>query len=36
VRPDRPIATAEFTIVNQHGETVLQGEATMYQAGPEG
>lgn len=34
VRPDRPIATAEFTIVNQDGETVLHGEATMYQAEP--
>jgi acyl dehydratase len=34
VRPDRPIASAEFIITNQDGETVLHGDATLYQAEP--
>ena len=34
VHPTRPIADIEFSITNQDGETVLVGEATVYQAEP--
>ncbi|MEE8346770.1 MAG: MaoC family dehydratase [Dehalococcoidia bacterium] len=35
VRERRGIAELEFTVVNQQGETVLEGAATVYQAAPE-
>lgn len=31
----RSIAEMRFTVVNQHGDTVLEGEATVYQAAPD-
>ena len=34
VHPTRPIADIEFSITNQAGETVLEGDATVYQAEP--
>ena len=34
VHPERPRADMEFTVTNQHGEEVLSGEATVYQAMP--
>ena len=34
VHPSRPIADIEFTVTNQDGENVLEGEATVYQAEP--
>ena len=35
VRERRGVAELEFTVVNQQGETVLEGAATVYQAAPE-
>jgi acyl dehydratase len=35
VRPGRNMAELAFVVVNQHGEEVLRGEATLYQAKPE-
>ena len=35
VRERRNMAELDFTIVNQDGETVLEGQATVYQAEPE-
>ncbi len=35
VRERRNMAELEFTVVNQDGETVLEGQATVYQAEPE-
>ena len=35
VRADKPIATIDFVVKNQHGEEVLQGDATVFQARPE-
>ena len=35
VRKRRGVAELEFTVVNQEGETVLEGAATVYQAAPE-
>jgi acyl dehydratase len=34
VHPTRPIAEIEFSVTNQDGETVLEGDATVYQAEP--
>ena len=34
VHEPRPIADIDFTIRNQDGETVLEGQATVYQAKP--
>ena len=34
VHQTRPIADIEFSVTNQDGETVLVGEATVYQAEP--
>lgn len=36
VRAGRPFAELAFVVTNQHGETVLEGEATVFQAQPEG
>jgi acyl dehydratase len=36
VRERRSMAELEFTVTNQDGETVLKGEATLYQAVAEG
>ncbi len=35
VRERRNMAELEFTVENQDGETVLEGQATVYQAEPE-
>ena len=35
VRPRRSFAEMTFAVTNQNGETVLQGEALVYQASPE-
>ena len=35
VHETKPIANIDFTIKNQHGEEVLQGQATVYQAEPQ-
>jgi acyl dehydratase len=35
-RAARSVGVMEFTVVNQHGETVLQGEASVYRAAPAG
>lgn len=35
VRERRGMAELEFVVVNQDGETVLEGEATLFQAEPE-
>jgi acyl dehydratase len=35
VRERRNMAELELTVVNQDGETVLEGQATVYQAEPE-
>ena len=34
VHPRLPMAEIEVTVTNQHGEEVLKGKATVYQAGP--
>ena len=34
VDPERPRADIKFTVTNQHGDEVLKGEATVYQARP--
>ena len=34
VHPSRPTADIEFTVINQDGENVLEGEAKVYQAEP--
>ena len=34
VHESRPLATMEFEVKNQHGEVVLEGEATVYRALP--
>ena len=34
VHESRPIADIDFVVRNQHGEEVLQGQATVYQARP--
>ena len=36
LQQDRPMADIDFVVRNQHGEEVLQGEATVYQARPTG
>lgn len=36
IHEDRPIADIGFVVTNQHGEEVLRGEATVYQAEPAG
>jgi acyl dehydratase len=33
-RAARSMGVMEFTVVNQHGETVLHGEASVYRAAP--
>jgi acyl dehydratase len=35
-RAARSMGVMEFTVVNQHGETVLRGQATVYRAAPTG
>ena len=35
VHETKPIANIDFTVKNQHGEEVLQGQATVYQAEPQ-
>jgi 3-hydroxybutyryl-CoA dehydratase len=34
-RPSRHMAEMEFVVVNQRGEEVLTGQATLFQAEPE-
>ena len=34
-RASRSMGTMEFSVVNQNGEVVLRGEATVYQATPD-
>lgn len=35
VRASRNMADLDFVVVNQHGQEVLRGEATVYQAAPD-